>query len=69
LGIPLVSDRDLVKELTALSAGLLKPVQCLYGKTGKNEGMSPIVFGDSHVKVYSANRINSLESGIQFRFR
>lgn len=69
LGLPLVADRDLVAELGAtLSPAQMKPVYCPYSKTGKGDGKTPIVFADSHVKAYSANKINAKDQ-IIWRFR
>lgn len=68
-GLPLISDRDLVKELVALTPAQLKPIYCRYQRTGKDDGRSPMIFADGHTKTYSANQMNGFESGIIFRFR
>lgn len=68
-GLPLIADRDLVAELTALPPSQLKPIFCRYQKTGKGDGRTPMIFADGHTKTYSASLMNSFESGIIFRFR
>ncbi len=68
-GLPLISDRDLVKELPALTPAQLKPIWCRYQRTGKDDGKTPMIFADGHVKTYAAAHMNSFESGIIFRFR
>lgn len=75
-GLPLISDRDLVTQYgdknypnsPDLSAGQLKPVFARYGKTGKGEGRTPVIFADCHAKVYSANALNNFGTVI-WRFR
>lgn len=69
LGLPLISDRDLVQELTHLNAAQLKPIYCRFYRTGKDEGRTPIVFADGHTKSYSAKSLQSFNSGVIFRFR
>lgn len=70
---PLVSDRDLVKEMTtppaSLPADALKPIYCRYMSTGKDEGFTPVVFADGHAKDYDAKSISEGGSGIIWRFR
>ena len=66
---PFVSDRDLVKEIIVLTPDLLKPVIARYNATGKDEGVAPIVFADSHAKVFSAKQIKQGKTGILWRFR
>ncbi|MBX3119335.1 MAG: prepilin-type N-terminal cleavage/methylation domain-containing protein [Fimbriimonadaceae bacterium] len=68
-GLPLISDRDLIVELTALTPAQLKPIYCRYQRTGKDDGRSPMIFADGHTKTYSAAHMNSFESGVIFRFR
>jgi len=65
---PPTSDRDLVKELS-LPAELIKPIYARYLKTGSDDGFTPVVFGDGHVKDYSAKQINSTSAGIVWRLR
>lgn len=69
LSVPLVSDRDLVLELSSLSPSQLKPVYCRYQKTGNDDGVTPVIFADGHAKVFTAKAINSFGTGIQWRFR
>jgi len=67
---PLVSDRDLVKEIPAgVPAELIKPVYARYLATGSDDGQTPIVFADSHVKSYSAKQIMASNSKIVWRLR
>jgi prepilin-type N-terminal cleavage/methylation domain-containing protein/prepilin-type processing-associated H-X9-DG protein len=68
LGTPLVSDRDLVLELSSLSPGQLKPVRTLYFRDNKDGGRSPIVFADGHTKSYSASGIKAMNQ-LHWRFR
>jgi prepilin-type N-terminal cleavage/methylation domain-containing protein len=69
MSAPLVSDRDLVKEQPDLPAELLKPVYARYLSTGSDDGITPIIFADSHVKEFSAKAIASSDSSIIWRFR
>lgn len=67
---PLVSDRDLVKELAAtLPAELLRPVHARYMSTGRDDGSTPLVFGDGHAKAYSAKEIMGNRAKILWRLR
>jgi prepilin-type N-terminal cleavage/methylation domain-containing protein len=66
---PLVSDRDLVKEMSNLPADLIKPVYCRYMRTGQDEGFTPIIFADGRAKDFSAKQINDGGTGIIWRFR
>lgn len=67
---PMVSDRDLVKELgDTLTADLLKPIHARYLRTGSDDGITPIIFGDGHVKEFSAKKIAALNSGIVWRLQ
>jgi prepilin-type N-terminal cleavage/methylation domain-containing protein len=67
---PLVSDRDLVKELSAtLPAELLRPVEARYMSTGKDDGSTPIMFGDGHAKAYTAKEIMGNSGKIIWRLR
>ncbi len=68
--VPLASDRDLVQELGAmLTPSQLKPIYARYGKTGTDQGRTPVIFADGHAKTYSAASIKSGGSGILWRFR
>ena len=69
LSPPLVSDRDLVKEMTQLGPDALKPIYCRYMSTGQDEGFTPVVFADGHAKDYSAKQIQDGSSNIVWRFR
>ena len=53
---------------TGNSAGGLKPIFARYRADGKNNGVTPLVFADSHAKVYSAAKMNSYGEVI-WRFR
>ena len=74
-GLPLISDVNLCRfvdglgnNYTARSAGNLKPIFARYGTTGKHDGMTPVIFADSHAKMYSAKSLNSFGKVI-WRFR
>lgn len=67
--VPLASDRDLVAELNTLDASELKPIWTRFGKTGDDQGTSPIVFADGHAKTYSGISIKNGGSNIIWRFR
>jgi len=70
LSPPLTADRDLVAELgSTLTASRLKPIFALYGKTGKGDGQTPVVFADGHTKLMSANQINGRMGNVIWRFR
>jgi prepilin-type N-terminal cleavage/methylation domain-containing protein len=71
LGLPLVSDRDLVIELNDRLPSELKPVYCRHGRTGKDEGKTTIIFADGHAKQYSAASILAMDKGANliWRFR
>ncbi len=53
---------------TGRSAGTLKPVFARYGRTSRNDGSTPVVFADSHTKVFTASALNSFGKVI-WRFR
>lgn len=75
-GLPMVSDLNLVIDGTdprypnspSLSPGRLKPIYARYGANKKGDGRTPVIFGDTHVKVYSANALNSF-GAVVWRFR
>lgn len=69
LSPPLVSDRDLVKEIPNLPADALKPIYCRYMSTGRDDGFTPVIFADGHAKDYSAKQIAEGTSNIIWRFR
>lgn len=67
--LPLVADRDLVAELGGtLSPAQLKPIQCRYGRTGKDDGVTPVIFGDGHAKHFSARALKT-RGKVVWRFR
>jgi prepilin-type N-terminal cleavage/methylation domain-containing protein len=74
-GLPLIADVNLVRypdgdgnNYTGRPAGQLKPIHAKYGSTGKNDGMTPVIFADSHAKMYSAKSLKSFGKVI-WRFR
>lgn len=70
LSPPLVSDRDLVKEMgDTLPAELLKPIHARYMGTGSDDGFTPVIFADGHVKDFSAKQIGDPGSKIVWRLR
>ncbi|HWP31613.1 MAG TPA: prepilin-type N-terminal cleavage/methylation domain-containing protein [Fimbriimonadales bacterium] len=71
LGLPLISDRDLVLELQNLPPGKLKPIWARHQRTGRDDGFTNVIFGDGHAKGYSARMILAMENGanIIWRFR
>lgn len=71
LGTPLVSDRDLVKELSALPPAQLKPVYARHFSTGKDTGQATVLLADGHVKTYAASAILAQNKGanLLWRFR
>lgn len=67
--IPLVADRDLVAELGAtLAPAQLKPIFARYGRTGRDEGVTPVIFGDGHAKHHSAKSLK-VPGRVIWRFR
>jgi prepilin-type N-terminal cleavage/methylation domain-containing protein len=69
LSPPMVSDRDLVAENPDLPAELIKPIYARYMSTGRDDGFTPVIFGDGHAKEYSAKQIADGASGIVWRLR
>lgn len=75
-GLPLVSDKNLVTDASdknypnspSLAAGQLKPIWARYGPDGRGAGRCPIIFGDTHARVMSANSMNAFGNVI-WRFR
>ena len=73
-GLPLIADVNVIRtpylgvNHTGKSPGALKPILALYGATGKGEGSTPVIFGDSHAKSYSARQMNGFGT-IIWRFR
>jgi prepilin-type N-terminal cleavage/methylation domain-containing protein/prepilin-type processing-associated H-X9-DG protein len=68
LSTPLVADRDLVAG-SSLAPGQLKPVYCRHFKDGRNNGFAQLVFGDGHVKAYSAKSILAQDRGANLVWR
>jgi prepilin-type N-terminal cleavage/methylation domain-containing protein len=64
-GTPLVSDRDLVKDLSSLEPSALKPLYARHQKAVM------LIFGDGHANRYSVNNILLQERGaaLHWRFR
>ncbi|MBC8064058.1 MAG: hypothetical protein H7Y17_04460 [Chlorobia bacterium] len=67
-GIPIIADYDYVTANPALAPGEMKPIYARYGADGKGNGMTPVIFADSHAKMYSAKSMNSFGK-IIWRFR
>lgn len=67
LGLPLIADRDLTIS-SPLNANQLKPIFARYGADARGNGTTPVIFADTHVKVYSANQLNEFGRVI-WRFR
>jgi prepilin-type N-terminal cleavage/methylation domain-containing protein len=65
LGTPLISDRDLVKELASLPASALKPLLARHSR------LVILIFGDGHAGAYTAESILAQERGaaLHWRFR
>jgi len=68
LNTPLVADRDLVAG-SSLTPGQLKPLYCRHFKDGRNAGRTQVVFGDGHVKSYTANQILGMDRGANLIWR
>lgn len=67
-GLPIIADYDYVAANPALTPGEMKPIYARYGANGKGEGMTPVIFADSHAKMFSAKAMNSFGK-IIWRFR
>jgi prepilin-type N-terminal cleavage/methylation domain-containing protein/prepilin-type processing-associated H-X9-DG protein len=65
LGTPLISTRDLVKELADLPPAALKPL------LARHSGMVVLLFADGHAAAYTAEAILAQERGanLHWRFR
>ena len=68
LSTPLCADRDLVAG-SPLSPAQLKPVFCRHMTDGKGHGLAQLVFGDGHVKAYSAQKILAQDKGANLIWR
>lgn len=67
---PLVADYDLVKEaLPNFTADMLKPIFARYGSNSEGQGVTPVIFADSHAKAVSAKQIATGAENIIWRFR
>jgi hypothetical protein len=64
-GTPLISDRDLVKELTTLTPAQLKPL------LARHAGMAVLIFADGHAGGYTTRSILAQDkgAGLHWRFR
>lgn len=69
LGTPLVSDRDLVKELSALPPAALKPLYARHFAKGDDSGRAMLIFGDGHASFHSAASILVQENGARLLWR
>ncbi len=71
LGTPLISDRDLVKELAHLEPARLKPMYARHMAKGNDSGRAVVLFGDGHVGIYRASVIlaQRAENDLRWRFR
>jgi len=54
MGLPLLADRDLVRELTTLTPGQLKPLFARHRANGRNAGRLSLVYADGHADTQSA---------------
>ncbi len=65
LGTPLISSRDLVKELASLPPSALKPL------LARHSGMVVLLFAEGHAAAYTAEAILAQERGasLHWRFR
>ena len=60
---PLISDRDLVGEMSGKQPSQLKPVMARHGANGDDTGRSNLVLADGHVEAQSALSILRQDSG------
>lgn len=67
-GLPIIADYDYVAANPALSPGAMKPIYARYGGDSKGNGMTPVIFADTHARMYSANYMNGFGK-IIWRFR
>jgi prepilin-type N-terminal cleavage/methylation domain-containing protein len=68
LSTPLIADKDLVAG-SALAPAQLKPVFCRHYRDGNNMGRTQLVFGDGHVKSYTASAILGQDRGANLIWR
>lgn len=71
--VPLASERDLIQVMgnppLNLGPNELKPIIGRYGATGRDTGMTPVIFADGHTKTYNARSIATGAANIIWRFR
>lgn len=75
-GLPMISDKNLVADATDknypnspnLAPFALKPIWARYGPDGQGAGRCPIIFGDTHARVMTANSMNAF-GNVVWRFR
>jgi prepilin-type N-terminal cleavage/methylation domain-containing protein len=73
-GLPIIADVNVVTtvykgvDYTGKAPGELKAIYARYGGDGSGNGVTPVIFGDSHAKSYSANKLTSFGEVI-WRFR
>ena len=60
---PLISDRDLVAEMSGKQPSQLKPVMARHGANGDDTGRSNLVLADGHVEAQTALSILRQASG------
>jgi prepilin-type N-terminal cleavage/methylation domain-containing protein len=65
LGTPLISDKDLVRELNHLAPAALKPLQA------RHNGLVVLIFADGHAGAYTTESILAQDkgAGLHWRFR
>jgi prepilin-type N-terminal cleavage/methylation domain-containing protein len=67
-GLPIIADYDYVAANPGLAPGEMKPIYARYGADGRGNGMTPVIFADSHARMYSSKSLNSFGKVI-WRFR
>jgi len=60
---PLISDRDLVAEMSGKQPRQLKPVMARHGANGDDTGRSNLVLADGHVEAQTALSILRQDAG------
>ena len=60
---PLISDRDLVAEMSSKQPSQLKPVMARHGANGDDTGRSNLVLADGHVEAQTASSILRQDAG------
>lgn len=71
LGLPLLADRDLVRELSTLTPSQLKPLFARHRANGRNAGRLSLVYADNHADTQSAASLlpGGSASRLFWRFR